>query len=92
MSTTAVGKAIVADLDADDQALYARFRVEDAEARFDWPDDKELSGKNGKKDVKRRRKNRDARNFAAIESLQDPYPPYRRQTQETNPSARYPCQ
>jgi len=71
MSTTPAGKAnSVAELDAADQVLHARFLASDAEASFEWPDHKERSGKSGKADVKRRRKNRDARNLASIDALE----------------------
>ena len=69
--TDAAGTARdVGKLDADDRAMHARFVAVGAEAEFEWPIGKERSGKGGKKDVKRRRKNRDARNTDLVEKLQ----------------------
>ena len=69
MSATAAGKAVV-ELDADDQAMYERFVAANATTRYEWPDQKERSGKSGKADVKRRRKNRDARNLTSIDDIE----------------------
>eukprot|EP00966_Prymnesium_polylepis_P283895 6558442-Prymnesium_polylepis.2 len=69
MSAAAAAKAVV-ELDADDQAMYERFVAANATTRYEWPDQKERSGKSGKADVKRRRKNRDARNRTSIDELE----------------------
>jgi hypothetical protein len=64
----------VSHLDAEDQALHARFVTHNAEADFEWPDNKEASGKSGKADVKRCRKLRDGRNSRHLASLEDQLP------------------
>ena len=71
MSANSAGNVVdIHQLDADDRALHARFIALEAEAQFEWPDRKELSGKGGKADKKRRRRNRDGRNGGRLEALE----------------------
>lgn len=71
MSADGAGKPRnVESLDADDRARHARFLAVDAEDAFDWPDNKELSRKTSKSDVKRRRKLRNERNDRRIAALE----------------------